>query len=358
NITFKVQGRKVRDPRGGTQYDNNSALCVADYLTNTSFGLGIPEADIDDTLLTVAANECDENVTITGGDPHDRYDCDGSFTVDRTPQDVLEELVASMAGYVVYVEGKWKIYAGAYRTPTETLDENELRGPMEIRSLISKTENFNAVRGVHKSSAEQYQPTDYVPVQNATYAAEDGETVWRDIALPFTPNPTRAQRLAKIFLERVRQPMIVEVKAKLSAFRLQPGEVVMMDNTRLGWSGKPFEVMSGALGLDNDGALGFDITLRETGASVYDWNLGEETIVDPEPQSALPNAFLAVAPSSVLLQSGGDQLFLREDGTIFSRIKVSWTFTQQAFMTNGGKIEIQFRQSPSSLSSVSIDTPT
>jgi len=40
NITFDVQGRKVYDPRTGTiAYSNNAALCIADYLNNSAFGL-------------------------------------------------------------------------------------------------------------------------------------------------------------------------------------------------------------------------------------------------------------------------------------------------------------------------------
>ena len=74
NVTALVQGRKVYDPRdASTAYSNNAALCIRDYLTNTSFGLGEPTARINDTSFTTAANVCDENVDLAGGGTEDRY---------------------------------------------------------------------------------------------------------------------------------------------------------------------------------------------------------------------------------------------------------------------------------------------
>ena len=78
-VTALLQGKKVYDPRldstnggSGTQrytdastwaYSTNPALCLRDYLTS-SLGLGESNARIDDTLVSAAANKCDEDVLV------------------------------------------------------------------------------------------------------------------------------------------------------------------------------------------------------------------------------------------------------------------------------------------------------
>src|SRR3546814_10333437 len=81
-----------------------------------------------------------------------------------------------------------------------------------------------------------------ISVTNATYLAEDNdERIWKDIDLPFTTSAATAQRLAKIDLERARQQMTTVWPCKLTAMRVQAGEVVKLTNSRFGWSEKPFE---------------------------------------------------------------------------------------------------------------------
>ena len=129
NVTALVQGRKVFDPRdSSTAYSNNAALCIRDYLTNTSFGLGEPTSRINDTSFTTAANICDENVSLAGGGTEDRYTCNGAFETTEAPKDVLAQLLSSCAGRLVYQGGQWTLYAGAYVAPTITLDEDDLDG--------------------------------------------------------------------------------------------------------------------------------------------------------------------------------------------------------------------------------------
>lgn len=305
NIRAQVKGRKVYDPRSAlTAWSDNNALCVADYLTNTSFGLGHVYADeINETLLIAAANVCDEPVTLAAGGTESRYTCNGTFLTSEQPKDILGQLKVSMGGNIVRVGGKWDIYAGAYITPTITLTEDDLRGAIQVRSRLSRRDLFNGVKGVFASPENGYQPADFPPVTNATYLSEDqGERIWQDVELPYTGTASMAQRLAKIELERVRQQITVVMPCKLSAWRLQPPQTVMLTNSKFGWSAKVFEVVELSLVTDTgeDGApyLGVDLVLRETAAAVYDWSSGEETTVDPAPDTDLPDPFNVAPPGA------------------------------------------------------------
>jgi hypothetical protein len=49
NITVKLRGKKIFDPRTSTTaYSNNAALCIRDYLLDTRFGLGASASEIDE----------------------------------------------------------------------------------------------------------------------------------------------------------------------------------------------------------------------------------------------------------------------------------------------------------------------
>lgn len=327
NVTAIVKGKQLYDPRTGlTGYSTNAALCVRDYLANTTYGLGEPATAIYDTSFIAAANICDENVALAAGGTEKRYTCNGTVDTDRKPKDVLESLLTAMAGKLAYQGGKWNLYAGAYRTPTVSLNEDDLDGPIKLTTRLSRREIFNGVKGVYVSPADFYQPTDFPPVTNATYLSEDqGERIWKDIDLQFTTSAATAQRLAKIELEKARQQMTTVWPCNLKAFRIQAGDVVYLNNARFGWVNKPFEVDDWQFSIrgNNDAPqLGIDLYMRETASAVYDWNSGNETTVDVAPNTTLPNPFTVIAPGIPVVTES--KYVTNEGAGVKVRAIVSW----------------------------------
>jgi hypothetical protein len=301
NITAIIEGKKVYDPRSTTTaYSANPALIIADFLKDTAYGLGVPSGEIDETALIAAANICDESIPLDAGGTENRYEAHGSFDSVETPEAILNKLVTSMAGKLLLTNGYWVILAGAYRTPTITLDEDDLRAGIRVQTLQSKNQQFNSIRGVFAAPENLYQPTDFPAIKSATYIAEDsGLETWKDITLPFTTSVTMAQRLAKIDLLRSRQQIGLTYPAKLTAFDVQVGDVIYINNTRLGWSSKPFEVVSNTIVLNEEGGallIGFDLELRETATNVYDWDASEEQPFDAAPNTNLPDVRNVIAP--------------------------------------------------------------
>lgn len=295
-VTALVKGKKVFDPRTSTTaYSENPALIVRDYLTSAS-GLAAASSEIDDTSVIAAANVCDETITLDSDrypffTSTPRYTANGTVTSDTSPSAILPRLLTSMAGNCVFSDGKWNVFAGAYRTPTITLDEDDLRAAISVQTKSSRRDSFNTVKGIFVSPQDNYQPTDYPEITNATYVAQDnGETVKTELDLPFTDDVVAAQRIAKIHLERSRQQLTIVFPAKLTAFKLQVGDTVMITNERFGFSAKPFEVVEWAMAISGE-TLGVDLALRETAAEVYDWSSGEQVAVDPAPNTTLPSAF-------------------------------------------------------------------
>ena len=354
NISAIVQGKKVLDTRTNTTaFSSNWALCLRDYMADTRLGLGVPATEFNATALNAAANIADQNVPLNPSGTEKRYTVNGVISTDAQPGDVISQMGMAASGFVGYIGGEWIIHAGAYRTPTITLDENDVRGAISVQTKVSRREIFNGIKGVYTSPDNQWQPADFPPITNATYTNEDGGVrIWQDIELPFTTSSATSQRLAKIALERVRQQIVVRLPCKLTALRVQAGDNIMLTNERLGFSSKVFEVQSFAFAPDQqpNGAvgLGVDLILRETASGVWDWNDGEETIVDLAPNTNLPNPFSVAAPTSLVLASGSANAFLQEDGTLVPRIKATWVAPADEFVQSGGLVRIEYKPSASS----------
>lgn len=346
NLSAIVKGKKVYDPRTTTTaWSANPALCIADYLCDDEFGLAADYAtEIDETALIAAANVCDEDVSLAAGGTEDRYTCNGTISSDRQHREALSDIASSMAGTIIWRHGAWVVNAGAYDTPTITLTQSDLRGPLSIKAGLSRKDLANAVKGVYASPQNLWQPADYPAITNAYYAGLDGgEVLWKELDLPFTTSAATAQRIAKIVLERTRQQISVSVPCRLSALRCIAGGTVMLTYDRMSWSAKPFEIERWSfVTYEQDGApvLGVDLELREIASTVFEWNSGEETTVDLAPNTNLPSPFSVGSPSNVTAESGSDQLLLMNDGTLLPRIKVSWDEPDDWFTIN---YEVQYQ---------------
>jgi len=336
NISALVQGKKVYDPRtSATSYSTNPALCIRDYLTDTKYGFGASSSEIDDTSFTTASNICDETVSLNAGGTETKYTLNGTFESNTTPKQTLENLLTSMGGIVTYSNGKFKIKAAKYVSPTVTLDENHVIGAIGLQTNRSKRDNFNAVKGVFVTPDNNYISADYPAFTSSTFQTEDGgDRAFLDLDLPFTTSVTMAQRLAKIALFRNRQKISMSMFCSLQGFQLDVGDVVNINNTRFGFSTKTFEVAEWGLNFENDTegnpVLGIDLTLREINSAVYDWTPGSDEKVFQQDNTTLPDPFVVQPPASVTLS---DQLIQYNDGTVIVALDITIGASTEGFVS-------------------------
>jgi hypothetical protein len=330
NVTALVKGKKVYDPRTSTTvWSANPALCIADYLVDTRYGMSASYAnEIDATALTAAANICDQDVSLAAGGTENRYELHGVFDSSATPETILNGMLSAMAGRLTYVGGQWKIYAGAYQSPTLTFDEDDLRAGIKIQTILSRRELFNGVKGTFQSAANNYISSDFPPVISSTYASQDNGQILRNISLPFTTSPSMAQRLAKIELLRARQQITVQLPLKLNGLKAEVGDFIQVTNSRMGWSSKVFEVVGSQIAFEGE-VIGVNLDLRETDGSVFDWTTSEESPFDPAPNTNLPNAFSVGAPSALTLTQA---TVILKDGTAQNNVRATWTASSDSFV--------------------------
>jgi hypothetical protein len=291
-------------------------------------------------------------VNITGGATgtlrkmaEPRYMGGGIITIGEEKGENLKKILSGMAGQAVYAGGKWLLFAGEYQTPTISFDESDLAGGIKVSTKIGAKERFNTVQGIYTSPLNSGNPADYPIVKNSTYEAVDGKQKRRGLDLDFTSRPHTAQRIAKIALERMRQEIIFTVKFKLTAFKVQVGDNFMMNFTRYGWNNKIFEVLEWRLNNDN-GAPVIEMMCRENHASVYDWNNGEETRVDPAPNSSLPNPFTVAPPTGLHVTPVEVRT---ASGDLTYEFEIGWTPPNDPFVTSGGYYDVQFKRSTSAV---------
>lgn len=330
NIKALVKGRKVYDPRSTlTAWTDNWALCAADYLT-ADFGFRATSTEVDyATHLVAQANVCDESVAIPGGGTQARYTCNGAIDLGNTLVDNIKGLLTGAVGNLVYTQGQYRLYAAAYATPTVTLDENDLRGALTLQARPGRSNLFNGVRGTYVSPTNFWQPADFPAVTNATYETQDGgEQLLKDVELPYTIDSFAAQRMAKIILERARQGITATLPCKLTAFKLAAWDVFSLTIATLGWSGKAFRVNRWML----QPTGGVDLEIQEEASGSYSWSSSEATVVDTAPDTTLPSLLYVAPPTSLILDSGGDQSFVDTDGTLTVRISVQWTASVGPFV--------------------------
>ena len=353
NISAVIRGKKVLDPRtGNTAYSANAALCLRDYLTDTSLGMGMTAAEVDDTAFGVAATICEEQVQILPLSPvayENRYEANGVIVTSASPDENIGKLLSAMGGLIAYTGGRIVPYASAYRIPTVTLTEKHFVGPLNVQTRTSARDRVNSVKGVYVSETNNWQVTDFPTISSATYVTADNNNVFfRDVVLPFTTSPSCAQRLAVLELRRAREEITFSARFRLEAMQVRAGDTVMITNEKLGWSSKVFEVMEWNFASDGTPPQVFiDMTLRETASSVYSWAVGDQIAVPDSPNTTLPDPFTLSAPTSLSLTADGTTQLVQADGTILPRIRVGWTPPAAEFIQSGGSVVIEYKPSAS-----------
>lgn len=297
NISAKVKGRKVFDPRdSSTSFSTNPALCIRDYLTNTRFGLGASSTEINDTDFATAANVCDETVNLVAGGSESRYTFNGSVESGDSAKSNLEKMITSLGGIISYSNGQFTIKAAKYVSPSMTITEADLIGNLSVSTRKSKRDNFNSIKGIFAPTTTNFVPADYPTVTSSTFINEDGEQIFVNYDLPFTTSSSMAQRLAKIQLYQNRQQIVLQIGMNLKGFKLAIGDTVQFTNAKLGMTNKIFEVVEWSLKTDN-AEVGIAVTLRETASSVYDWTESVDEASFQQDNTTLPDPFTIEAPS-------------------------------------------------------------
>lgn len=312
-VSVLVQGKKCYDPRLDVSpganptnpayiaYTANPALCLADYITDTSLGLAEAASRIDWTMVEDAADICDELVAVPTASTQKRYTCNIALLATTPYEQNIEALVACMLGSCMYSGGKWRIRAGAWEATSFVIgDANIVDAGVDVTTAYSYKDRWNGVRGSYIDPNNNYQPNEFPPVQNASYVTADGESVFKDTAFAGCINVYEAQRNAIMLVRKSRNRRAYVVNCDLSAWKIRPGMTGLLTVTELGVSAQT--VRCEGWKLNPAGTV--EVALRDELAS--DWNdpleadyLTPLTISTPTPVYFTPDSVGSLTTSGV-----------------------------------------------------------
>lgn len=299
SISALVDGALLYDPRldstnGGSgshrytdpstwEFSRNPVLILRWYLTGGSvindltsplvrYGLKEPASRIDDAYFIAAANVCDEVLTGANETPdgdQSRYLCDLEVTCGETRRAIIEAILATMAGRLVNVHGKWRAYAGDYETPVHTITQDDLYGDIEIQDTTPHTERYNAVAAVFPDSGNDYVDRTTIFRTDSAYETQDGgERLPLEIDLRGVTNQYQAQRLAEIKLRQSRMMRVVKIVGALNLLKVALHENMSFSHARYGWSSRVFRCVERQFEYQEDAGR-VTLTLQQEASTVY-----------------------------------------------------------------------------------------
>lgn len=341
-VTFKVKGKKCYDPRLDTSpganptnaayaaWTTNPALCWADYKT-AAYGRNVPAADIDWPSVVTAANECEELVAIPGT-TQKRYTCNGILLANNDPNDNEKKLLDAMMGRMVYIRGKWTVYAGSWQTPQTVIDKADWSALGAIQTTASRDGGrFNGVRVYHIDPERNWQRVECFPRFSDTYrTADNNERIWLEMEQPLCTNAFEAQRKAELLLRASRNGVRVTGTLPPRFMLLAPWETVSLNFDELGWVSKTFRIVTTTP--NPDGSIEVSMVEEQTGdwADMAAGEYGNPSVAglptaNPTSPSAPRNFTVESLPSA--LRFDWDDSIVKPEGTRYRVLMGTTSYT-------------------------------
>ena len=346
-ITAIIKGKKLYDPRqdstataysgSGSQrlddastwgYTNNSAVCLLNYMLDDRIGLGESLDAFDATSLKASMDDCDVDISLSGGGTQKKYTCDGIIDSKNSHKANIQNILTSMNGQLLYSGGKYHVKSYNYETPhSQVVTEDMILGNIDVATKASRRSLYNRVKGKFVSEEDNYVMTEY-PAQiyylpNTTppnsvkqFEIDDGETLYHEYNLPMTTNNVRAQRLARLTMLRSRMQSSIKFTANAKALLYTVGDNIKVTNSTLGITEKVYQIQRLNVRPDAEKGLTVSIEAKENVEDFYNWSTTDELTFT----SGLTVSLFAgdvTAPTNLILEP------IFKNGK--SVIKASWT---------------------------------
>ena len=325
-ITIRGKGAKVYDPRLDSTVAGGSGSQRADDQTTWAWsdsgsrnpalqelfyelgwkingklavGKGVPKARIDLASYAVAANVCDENVTLAAGGTEPRYRSDGVCSEGDDPGAIRDNLCATMNAVLRDAGGRLslEVIVNDLATPVtpqgkSAFDAHDIIGEIEWSQTPDLSSTFNIVRGrrIDPSDNALYQMVD---VPEVSVTSPDGIARIDTYDLPFVQSNGQAQRLFKMRLMRNQYQGMLSFVGKPSFWSVSLGDVFPFTHAAFGWTAKLFRCAGQKISRSGE----TEIVAIEENAAIYTWTAEDAPAVTvpspPKPFNPLNDPIIA-----------------------------------------------------------------
>jgi hypothetical protein len=277
SMTFLIQGKSCYDPRldpapgvnisnpAYKQFTSNPAVCLTDYLM-ASYGGSYEAADIDWTTVVTAANVCDLDIDIPGAITRKRYTCNGVLFATDGFGENIRALVDCMLGRIIFRDGKWRMFAGAWQSPSFTIQKADWVSALRVKFEQGRVKRFNRMHCWYVDQARDWQRVECMPRINTIYKAADGdEDIDRETEQLMCTNEYEAQAKAEMLLRQSRNQVVMggRLPPKFQDIALWDTGTIVFDE--LGFESKT--VRCTGIDLLEDGSMDIAVLEEEDG----DW---------------------------------------------------------------------------------------
>ncbi len=281
-MSATVEGRLVYDPRQDKWvYSDNAALCLADFLSNKTFGMGF---DLDWQSVTHAADFNDD--AMADGDIRARC----SLVLDRQARaenwaETLRELAQV---YLSKRGGKWRMIPDRARLTDFTVDPSHFLGGSLKLWRPGADALPNVVRTKYLQTGDIKEIWKERTLNPAIKAPNVGQpnVPWREKTLSTSGIPNKSQAL-RIAIQHLNRALLCDLSCRVvlvgeRAARVDIGDVIEITEHEMGLSGKRFRVEE----MDDLSAGVVEITCSEYNPAVYS---NEVSAGSSEPDTNLPS---------------------------------------------------------------------
>lgn len=349
-VQAKIKGKKVVAYNSSlvaqsSAYSTNPAWCLLDYLTNERYGKGLSINEIDLQSFYDASQVCETQVTPYSGSGNiNIFDTNAVIDTSKKLLENVRELLKGCRGYLPYTQGKYNLVIETTGTASITLTEDDIIGGYTLQTP-AKNEKYNRVIVSYVNPDRNYQVDEvqFPPIddsglpsadRHATMKADDGGFLLEgrfDFGKVVT-NTYQAEEMAEVILRRTRDSIRLSVNVSFSAYDLAIGDIVNITHSSIGFSAKPFRVLS--IRFNRDFTIGLDLVEHQD--AHYTW--ATKTQAPTIPATNLPNPFNIQPPSSLTLT---DDLVEYNDGTVITRLNIEIGESTDRFVE---EYEVEMRQ--------------
>ncbi|WP_230769538.1 phage tail protein [Sphingomonas sp. Leaf4] len=276
-------------------WERDETKADATYLK--TFGVGIPIDGIRVADFVALANVCDAN----------GWHVDGTISEPGSRDENLKHILAAGGAERCWVGGKLALKLSAPRVAVDTITEDDLAtDDVEVGAMQGWEQRINTLTPEYRSADHKWEYVQSVPVQIASYLAEDGEEKGDVRQYRLVQNKDQAAQLAAYELLDARELGEIVITCKPRLRRYGPGDLVIVDLPDDGLPAQPCVILRRTL---DPSAMTVEFVLVGETAAKHAFALGRTGTAPPTPALGGTQAYDGAVPQPVaaLGQTVGDQ---------------------------------------------------
>jgi len=234
-VTSVIEGKKCTPLVGGAKtYTRNPAVAIYDFLTDV---VGIDSGDIDVASFQTVESYCDEHV-----DSVARYTLDMVIDSQRPIVDIVQDMLSSFCGALIYSENKLKLVvekteaSSAFAFDESNIVENSF-------SFWRPPERINQIKITFPDEDNNYR-YESVVAKNKEDIALYG-VIEKEISASFIVRKCQASRLAQMLLDKAQAAeFYCQVTGSYGSSIVEPMDKVTVTHSWPDWTTKEFRVIN------------------------------------------------------------------------------------------------------------------